>query len=723
MAECAVAILLDSSLALSEQWQVPLLGTYIPGLLNRLIQGREKNGETTFYACMVTYGSLDGQGSPIVAKRYFSRRDAVSTDLKGPPSNLGIGTTGYGKKKLAALDGYAAVLEMFDLFLRERSGRKAEKTSQDDLLCHIVHVSACIPDDALHPLWNHSSSLDSLTWKTLPDELKMRNINLNMILLNPSKIFSELHASLVSESCSPWFQIKAGHSVLLSSTASWAPRATVKATTDTPDSEDSTRPRQPEAPSTIPFTQQQLVTANKVSDSILKVAREKYGDDLQKILEHVLVSLREIEQRVKNKRAEMSRHHQQGRTQELEEAKPNLILHLAVYEDLKKRALLVKSEADARKAANGNKTNTAVPGKAGDAATDNRVVPTNPISQQIPKQPTQAAAPTVDPKPSIPTIPRMNPDVLAQMEKLEMKEGISGKTSTPMQIPQPRAPKSQPTAGPSFTPTLNENTASGSKPEISSSEWKGVLVWQDSRIQSNPLMQCRVRFYPINTGNTDMRADTWSPQIRIEIRRDFPIEVQAVKAYIEKTKPIICFGNQLAEENMNNEENVNNFNHLRSSLVLSDNKHHLFAIASWNQPETGQFKPMALLIPVLNKPIIALLAFPRTGVTEIIKPIAAQPGVIPTLNNAPNSAQAQWVNFLRNLSPEERNRYIMRQQQQAAARNGLMASAAANQGLGGMGMMNNNNNGINNNINPNPAMGARFPNLMAGDSRALIRWR
>ena len=217
----------------------------------------------------------------------------------------------------------------------------------------------------------------------------------------------------------------------------------------------------------------------------------------------------------------MSRHHQQGRTQELEEAKPNLILHLAVYEDLKKRALLVKSEADARKAANGNKTNTSVPGKAADAATDNRVVPSmstessgagpsvvqppaNPISQQIPKQPTQAAAPTVDPKPSIPTIPRINPDVLAQMEKLEMKEGISGKTSTSMQIPQPRAPKSQPTAGPSFTPTLNENTASGSKPEISSSEWKGVLVWQDSRIQNNPLMQCRVRFYPINTGNTEM---------------------------------------------------------------------------------------------------------------------------------------------------------------------------------------------------------------------------
>ena len=73
----------------------------------------------------------------------------------------------------------------------------------------------------------------------------------------------------------------------------------------------------------------------------------------------------------------------------------------------------------------------------------------------------------------------------------------------------------------------------------------------------------------------DRRADTWSPQIRIEIRRDFPIEVQAVKAYIEKMKPIICFGNQHTEENMNNEENVNNFNHLRSSLVLSDNKHHL----------------------------------------------------------------------------------------------------------------------------------------------------
>ena len=69
---------------------------------------------------MVTYGSLDGKGSPIVAKRYFSRRDAVSTDLKGPPSNLGIGATGYGKKKLAALDGYAAVLEVYSINIRNK---------------------------------------------------------------------------------------------------------------------------------------------------------------------------------------------------------------------------------------------------------------------------------------------------------------------------------------------------------------------------------------------------------------------------------------------------------------------------------------------------------------------------------------------------------------------------------------------------------------------------
>src|ERR1700761_9210202 len=37
---------------------------------------------------------------------------------------------------------------------------------------HLWHFAAGQPDDAKHPRWNRSPDLDSLTWKTVPTELK-----------------------------------------------------------------------------------------------------------------------------------------------------------------------------------------------------------------------------------------------------------------------------------------------------------------------------------------------------------------------------------------------------------------------------------------------------------------------------------------------------------------------------------------------------------------------
>lgn len=37
---------------------------------------------------------------------------------------------------------------------------------------HIIHIAASEPDAMVNPVWNDQPSFDSLTWNTLPNELK-----------------------------------------------------------------------------------------------------------------------------------------------------------------------------------------------------------------------------------------------------------------------------------------------------------------------------------------------------------------------------------------------------------------------------------------------------------------------------------------------------------------------------------------------------------------------
>ena len=114
--------------------------------------------------------------------------------------------------------GAKVELQLFDLFLSSPRTTKEDKSpvaeSQTGPLCHIIHISACHPDESQHPSWNQTTNLDTLTWKTLPDELRkvryfdpiiaehtkmgspQRNVNLNVIMLKPNKSFAELHASV-----------------------------------------------------------------------------------------------------------------------------------------------------------------------------------------------------------------------------------------------------------------------------------------------------------------------------------------------------------------------------------------------------------------------------------------------------------------------------------------------------------------------------------------------
>lgn len=71
---------------------------------------------------------------------------------------------------------------MLDLFdkekefkpLRPRNLNQPAETepSPREIPSYFVHFAAGTPDGATHPQWNNSPALDSLSWATLPAELK-----------------------------------------------------------------------------------------------------------------------------------------------------------------------------------------------------------------------------------------------------------------------------------------------------------------------------------------------------------------------------------------------------------------------------------------------------------------------------------------------------------------------------------------------------------------------
>ncbi|KAI0249822.1 hypothetical protein BJV78DRAFT_1223684, partial [Lactifluus subvellereus] len=111
---------------------------------------------------------------------------------------------------MAALEGHAAAIEMFDI----QSGLNREHS--EEFSCHLWHFAAGRPDGAKQPRWCFSSTLQSLTWGNLPAELKKRDINCSMILVRPSPEFEGLFFEISDTPVTPWFPICKGHTILLS---------------------------------------------------------------------------------------------------------------------------------------------------------------------------------------------------------------------------------------------------------------------------------------------------------------------------------------------------------------------------------------------------------------------------------------------------------------------------------------------------------------------------
>ncbi|KAJ7037760.1 hypothetical protein C8F04DRAFT_1091448 [Mycena alexandri] len=201
----AIAFVVDSSVALALQWPW-IMSSYIMPMLRRIGETNPQSSKQ-FRAAFITYGT---QGAPLVCKNFFSDLMMVIQVIREDLNKLGMGQTSCGGDMgMAALEGFVAALELFDI-LRQSPPSKNSPSA----VYHIFHVAAAMPDTSERPQCNLSPVLDSVTWDSLPSEMKKRNIHLSSISTRPKLLkFTELHSN--SSLVPPWFSVRPQDTVLL----------------------------------------------------------------------------------------------------------------------------------------------------------------------------------------------------------------------------------------------------------------------------------------------------------------------------------------------------------------------------------------------------------------------------------------------------------------------------------------------------------------------------
>ncbi|KAG1821560.1 uncharacterized protein BJ212DRAFT_1296934 [Suillus subaureus] len=207
----AVACVIDASLALATEWN-RVFTAYILPILKRL---NEAYSGHNFRLALVTYGAADTYPNPLLSKRFFLSPNSVMKELREDPWKLGIGSV-IGVRGLSALEGMVAAIEFFDI-LHNTLALAGPKDGRIHV-SHIIHIAGSPPDSAQRPAWNTLPHLDSVSWDTLPVELKKRKINLSLVTLQQIQQFQDVQSatSIPTPQTNPWFTVYAPHILMLS---------------------------------------------------------------------------------------------------------------------------------------------------------------------------------------------------------------------------------------------------------------------------------------------------------------------------------------------------------------------------------------------------------------------------------------------------------------------------------------------------------------------------
>ncbi|EKM57894.1 uncharacterized protein PHACADRAFT_251806, partial [Phanerochaete carnosa HHB-10118-sp] len=214
--EVAIAYVFDSSVDLANEWgrvQPTLSGQYMQHFIARLREGHPDL--QTHHIALVCYASSSTRPSPLLAKTYFT---SLQNLFKAKdPSTCGAGQTSRGGGRgMAVLEGLVAAIELFDVLTDYPKSAASKNPALQNLIKHIVHVTACNPDSAERPTWNVNPALDQLTWEALPSELKKREINYNLINLRPCQKLEDFHTAVAGPLAqTPWFTLRPQHTARL----------------------------------------------------------------------------------------------------------------------------------------------------------------------------------------------------------------------------------------------------------------------------------------------------------------------------------------------------------------------------------------------------------------------------------------------------------------------------------------------------------------------------
>ncbi|TDL23325.1 hypothetical protein BD410DRAFT_897760 [Rickenella mellea] len=480
----AVAIMVDSSLALASQWPTVLV-TCISPLLTRLVGNR---ANTTFNIAFVTYAMADTRPTPLVTLRYFAHPHQVTKEFKEDPQKLGIGRTGGGGRHgMAVLEGYVAAIEMFDIFTSTRENDHRESASASQPLppthCQIIHVASSSPDLARIPLWNQNSELDNVSWKTLPDELRKRNINLSMILLRPDNTLSEFYKHVVSRPEQPWFPVKTGYNVLLSGFPTQAtaqtpapapspalqaakrpvaspvpdrPAEPKRARTNLPQpSPTPVGPTQPQEPEKVAAPNQTLPPAPAPAPAPPTTTAPRQGNIQPPAgLMAVFQRMQSLDAEVKTHYREAQEARQSGRTQDEENARKQMQMKMVLFNRLKaalqamkdQQQVKVQVQAQAQEASGSTNQATIAGNSGNDVAPQVQAEASNKPAPQPPLPP---APSRITPQINAPPPQPPKPPSVAPHDPQQLAEALELMRSKLLQPPQPSQPSQTPSAIPS----------------------------------------------------------------------------------------------------------------------------------------------------------------------------------------------------------------------------------------------------------------------------------
>ncbi|KLO18412.1 hypothetical protein SCHPADRAFT_993633 [Schizopora paradoxa] len=744
----AVALIVDSSLTLSLQWGA-ILQHYINPLIQRLFVGKDG---AKFNIGLVTYGMSDMHPSPILAKRYFVHPTHIYKELREDSQKLGLGrTSAGGKLGMAALEGYAATIEMFDLFIRSLQDDLGDKPITDaEAQFHIIHVLSSAPDESRHPLWNQSSELDTLSWKTMPDELKKRDINLNVIFLRQNIVLSDLHSQMVSEPCQPWFMVHPGHNILLSSTSSWSPSPAAKRPPEEvpPEaSEEAKKPRvaspvkaqpSPKPPTPQPPAQPAATSTAgpSTAETTVKQPAPAPAPGAPNVaggpaIVQIVTRAKLIEIEIKRLYEEMKVAMDGQRHQDVENIKKKLNGKRLDYEKLKQLAMQLSaahlagasrpnpmggpsagglSGPKPGEASGSGGQGTFVQSDANRDASQN--APAGPLAGMTANQPTQV--PTQQ--------PAVNAGVPAPAVSLQDRQAIAqimqNRFSQPLEKPPILAQNggTMPNLPPNIPPSValqyqklmeQRGVVNGQQPLLpaapmpqttfpnqqpSLSTWSGRMEWSGSDQITRARKEVSAEVIVHGQGNGNIRPDLWPPVLTLSPSKEQAVPVIDLKNWVVQHKAQVC--TITAKIDVPNPViNDANFKSLVALLV----EKRVYAIASWNLPGRGGVKGEALLMFPGQRGELAGACFPETGI-----PVYPKPSMVMNPQMPGNMGGGMVPNPVMNqtLNPN------FNHQQLLAMR--LAQLKAQNGGTLPLNIMNmiNRNNGNNNN-----AMGANNNNM------------